>query len=153
MSKGKKNTEQKVPEATERKVEAGTRTPLTKLSIKGIVGKPSIGQVVDIAGIVRGAEAKTTQYGECMCFKGNFTAVFKGALFTGRKAYLPQSATEALESLGDKYPVEFAIRVTCVADPRPDSKKGYAFTTEFIGKAQAAEDPSEKLLRAAGSIK
>ena len=111
---------------------------VSKITTKEIVGAPKEivaayeGVLYSIFGIVHRAEKKTTPYGDCLCFHGNFKAVdSKGEVFVSGKAYVPTIVSDALEAnlaQSEGKPVEFAVAIGKKNIIKKDGTDGYEYT-------------------------
>lgn len=98
----------------------------------------------DLFGIVTGAIAKDTEYGESLGFTGDFYAVNKqtGETFRAGTAYLPKAAEHVLGAAvlnaGENSKIEVALNIAVRAND--ESNTGYVYEVSTM-LAQTAEDP------------
>lgn len=164
MAKKNQSENESAPKTETVKTDETVKTPsvsyvrkiVTKL-FKGFEG------AIRIAGTVKRATVKETNFGESTMFEGQFaaTAVGSGVAYRAGVIYLPAVAesllSDALEtaqaafdddenSSGEFPGVEFKLDLVKVADTSENSKTGYQWEVKPVGDVQQAQDKTLLML-------
>jgi hypothetical protein len=117
---------------------------LRSISTK-IAAEADIGEPLMIGGIVRKKDVVSTVYGTQTVFSGEFCAEFRGDVYSARKCYLPQAASEILESADlSEGQAKFAFIISKKASDR--TKQGYVWDVQIPLAPKAVASPALELL-------